>query len=161
MTRQLLQTRLRTNLLGGTGAYQRRGSYVHRFVGDNTLTALRGWTGFRNCSPVTHLGLMAASGSNFVVGSSTGTPTKPADVDGLTVFYLGSFGQFYWNLRLGAGDEKLPASTQVRVQLGGSQSIVLDWSVGNLRYESTTTEDLWAVLGADLGENVLAVIEPL
>ena len=48
--KQLLQHRLKTNIIGSTGHVQPRGNFVKKPL--LKLTAIAGWTGFQNCSLV-------------------------------------------------------------------------------------------------------------
>ena len=63
--RQLIQHRLKTNIIGRTGHVQPRGKFVKKpLLSPGPLKAIQGWTGGVNCAtvvthlgaPVTHLG---------------------------------------------------------------------------------------------------------
>jgi len=54
--RQLIQHRLRTNIIGRTGSVMKRGQYVNNALLDQTLRAIAGWTGEENCGLVTFQG---------------------------------------------------------------------------------------------------------
>ena len=56
MARQLIQHRLKTNIIGHTGHVQPRGKFVKKPLFG--LRAIQGWTGGVNCATVvTHLGV--------------------------------------------------------------------------------------------------------
>ena len=103
--------------------------------------------------------LVAASGSNFVIGTNTASDPVPSTIGALDIFYLGSFGQFFWNLRMGDGTEQIPGVDSVTVTLGAAGPATLPWNAGSMKYQATTAQDLWAVIGADLGNTVDWIID--
>lgn len=102
-------------------------------------------------------GVLRLSGSNYRIGTANGLPDAPTpdNIAGLEIFYLGSFGQAFWNLRLGAlGTDQIPGVTQIRVQLGSSLAATLTWDVPTERYAGSAGQDLWAILGPDVDTDV-------
>jgi hypothetical protein len=100
---------------------------------------------------------IVASGGNFNITSvlDPASDPYPSSIDGEVITYLGSFGQNFWNARFGvAGQSKIFNANAINVSLGAAAPADLDWSVGQLRYQGTAGEDLWAILGADLGNEV-------
>ena len=50
--RQLIQHRLKTNIIGRTGHVQPRGKFVKKPLLNQPLAAIQGWTGLQNCGAV-------------------------------------------------------------------------------------------------------------
>jgi hypothetical protein len=101
-------------------------------------------------------GVVGQNGTNFGVGTDFGAATDPAQVDGLDIRWLGSFGEFFWNLRLGpTGQSQNGSFDIVEVSLNGATPVTLNWSGVNLRYQGNSAggESLWTILGAELGTN--------
>lgn len=115
------------------------------------------WSGGGGVTPP-YQATIGGNGSDFGTGTQFNAPVGlpvPGDFMGLTIAYLGSFGQAYWNARFGAaGDEQLPGVDLLRVKLGDATAIDLPWNSVNKRYEGSAGEDLWAVIGADVGNVV-------
>ena len=98
-------------------------------------------------------GVLRLSGSDYRIGTVNGAPDAPVpdNIAGLEIYWLGSFGQNTWNLRLGpTGTDQLAGVNLIRVHLGNAEAANLVWSGVNQRYEATTTQDLWAILGPDV-----------
>ena len=103
-------------------------------------------------------GLVTLTGNNFVIGTSQPTSnTTPAQTEGVDNFYLGSFGQFFFNARFGAGTDQVPSigTGALRVVI---PEIGLDaafsWNATQQRYQGSTALDPWALLGGLLGQPI-------
>ena len=101
-------------------------------------------------------GLVGDNGNNFLIGTATGTPPTPSTIDGFEVFYVGSFGQFFWNVRMGAAGTDRPFNaSSVDVQVNGTSLANLPWNVTQSRFQdSAGAENLWGILGPELGNTV-------
>ncbi len=93
-------------------------------------------------------GNIRPSGNNFIIGTSEpASNINPSQIDEIDIFYFGSFGQNFWNLRMGDGTQKMPGVDSVLVKLGGTNLDQLFWSEINQRYQNNATTDLWATIG--------------
>lgn len=102
--------------------------------------------------PLRYEGVLVTSGTNFAIGSVEGSPTTPAIIEGLPINYAGSFGQQWWNFRMGAGGtDQINGADKVTLNLNGTATKTLTWNVANSRYQGSASEDLWGILSPQLG----------
>lgn len=104
--------------------------------------------------PVTGTANIVDTSPNLVIGTSQpASNIAPSQIGGLDISYFGSFGQNFWNLRMGDGTQKIPGVDEMQVQLGGSPIDTIQWSELQMRYQATASADLWATIGVS-GEPV-------
>jgi hypothetical protein len=106
--------------------------------------------------PVLPSAVIGGNGSNFGTGTQMNAPAglpTPADWMGLTIAYLGSFGEAFWNLRLGAlGNERPIGVDVVQVQLNGTNAAKLTWNVAGQKYQGGANDaSLWDILSPEVG----------
>ena len=98
--------------------------------------------------------VIQANGNNFILGTSVGaTSITPDNIGGLAIYYFGSFGENFWNLRMGDGTQQIPGVTSVTVRLGGSPVGVINWNEAQNRYQDSASGSLWNSIG-EVGEQV-------
>ena len=105
--------------------------------------------GFGPGAAPTPQNVIQANGSNFVIGTATpASNIVPDNINGLAIFYLGSFGENFWNLRMGDNTEQIPGVTEVTVQLGGSPADTILWNGPAMKYQGPSSANLWSTIGA-------------